>query len=171
MTSTVLETAIAAWDGESADDIRAIHTANFPQQAYIEALFDLLASGRQVTGVTWLLKAAIEAGFRPSEEQATIVCESVQCLDRWEAVLHVLQCMEYFPVPGEQKDSMHKFLRSRLTDDKKFVRAWAYSGFFFLARKYPEYQSEATQLFEVAQRDEAASVKARVRKMAKLGFH
>ncbi len=61
-------------------------------------------------------------------------------------------------------------MRKCLEDDNKFVRAWAYNGFYELAKQYPEYRTEAGQLFEMALRDEAASVKARVRNVMKQGF-
>jgi hypothetical protein len=59
------------------------------------------------------------------------------------------------------------FLRTCLADENKFVRAWAYNGFYLLSQQYPEYQQETEQFFAMAMRDEAASVKARIRNILK----
>ena len=50
---------------------------------------------------------------------------------------------------------------------EKFVRAWAYNGFYLLAVQHGEYEAEARQLLTMALRDEPASVKARVRNVLK----
>ena len=62
------------------------------------------------------------------------------------------------------------FLRNCLVDNNKFVRAWAYNGFYELAVQYPEYEKETKQFFEMAMRDEAPSVKSRIRNIMKKGF-
>jgi len=59
------------------------------------------------------------------------------------------------------------FLRVCLLDNNKFVRAWAYKGFYELAVQYPK---ETRQFFEMAMRDEAPSVKSRIRNIMKKGF-
>jgi len=51
--------------------------------------------------------------------------------------------------------------------ENKFVRSWAYNGFYGLSRQYPEYIQETKQFFEVAMKDEAPSVKARIRNVTK----
>ena len=73
-------------------------------------------------------------------------------------------------IPRTHKKNVETFLRECLVNDTKFVRAWAYSGLYELAFQYPEYKEEAKQLFEMAMRDEPASVKSRIRKVMKEGF-
>lgn len=62
------------------------------------------------------------------------------------------------------------FLRNCLISDNKFVRAWAYNGFYELALQYPAYKTEVKKFLDMAMKDEAASVKARVRNILKRGF-
>ncbi len=57
-----------------------------------------------------------------------------------------------------------------LTDHNKFVRAWSYNGFFELSRQHSEYLDETKQFFQMTMRDEAPSVKARIRNIMKTGF-
>jgi hypothetical protein len=70
----------------------------------------------------------------------------------------------------ECRSELERFVRIKLSDPNKFVRAWAYKGFYELAKAFPEYQTEASQFFEMAMRDEPASVKTRVGKILKQGF-
>jgi len=62
------------------------------------------------------------------------------------------------------------FLKKCLVDDNKFIRAWAYNGFYELSVQYPEHKDETKQFFEMAMRDEAPSVKSRIRNIMKKGF-
>ena len=94
----------------------------------------------------------------------------LQSLEHWESRLHVLQSIPYMPIPGTHKKKVETFLRECLVDDVKFVKAWAYSGFYELAVQYPEYQDEAEQFFEMAMRDQPASVRSRIRNIMKKGF-
>ena len=83
---------------------------------------------------------------------------------------HILQCLPYLAIPKKDKDKVQRFLRKCLVEDNKFLRAWAYNGFYELAVQYPEHVEETKQFFEMAMRDEAPSVKARIRNMMKKGF-
>ncbi len=74
------------------------------------------------------------------------------------------------PIRAGRKKRLEAFLRECLEDRNKFVRAWAYGGFHQLAVEHAEYRGEAVQLFEKALDEEAASVKARVRKVVERGF-
>ena len=78
--------------------------------------------------------------------------------------------MSYLPVAEGQRVQVEAFLRQALVSEQKFVRAWAYDGFYQLAKQYPEYQQEAMSFFAMAMDDEVASVKARVRNIIKQGF-
>jgi hypothetical protein len=91
-------------------------------------------------------------------------------LERWESKLHILQCLPYIQISSAAKENVEVFLRRCLIDDNKFVRAWAYNGFYEISLQYPEYKEETKQFFEMAMRDEAPSVKARIRNIMTKGF-
>ncbi len=74
------------------------------------------------------------------------------------------------PIAKGEKKKIEVFLRQCLTDGNKFVRAWAYNGFYEISVQYPEYKKETKLFFEMAMRDEAPSVKARIRNIMKKGF-
>ncbi|WP_286235611.1 hypothetical protein [Thalassotalea sediminis] len=70
-------------------------------------------------------------------------------------------------ITNEESSNVYKFLRQTLTDQNNFVRAWSYNGFYELSRQHSMYKDETEQYFEMAMRDEAPSVKARIRNIMK----
>ena len=83
----------------------------------------------------------------------------------WEASLHLLQMLPGWPIPRGKTKRLAKRLRENLEADNKFVRAWCYNGLFELARQHGEFRDEVSQLLDQAEQTEAASVKARIRKI------
>ena len=161
---------IASWDGKSADDIRGIYDRNRHGSSFVSEILRLAKQQSLQKGAIWLLKRHLENTGYLEPRAIKDVYQLLQKLEHWETKLLVLQCMSYMPIPRTQKKKVETFLRECLVDDMKFVRAWAYSGLYELAFQYPEYQEETKQLFEMAMRDEPASVKARIRKVMKEGF-
>lgn len=161
---------ITSWDGRSRDGIAAIYDTHRTRPDFAEQLVQLLPDRAYQQGATWLLKAYVESGHQLARTQTKTIYASLPVLEHWEAKLHVLQCLRYVPVNEPEKNQVEAFLRASLTDPNKLVRAWAYNGFYELSRQYPEYRQETGQLFEMALRDEAASVKARIRNIMKMGM-
>ncbi len=73
-------------------------------------------------------------------------------------------------ITNTEKKELEFFLRKCLTDENKFVRAWAYNGFYELSMPHSDYIAQTKQFLEMAMRDEAPSVKARIRNIMKKGF-
>lgn len=162
-----LATAIASWDGRSADDIAAVYQKYSGQRGFSKSLLKLLQVEELQAGASWLLKAWLEKGGRLSKQDTGSFFHSFYVFQHWSARLHGLQCLPYLDVPDVEEKSLERFLRQQLTHENKFVRAWAYNGFALLSRKNPEFRQETELLFEMAMRDEAASVKARIRQIRK----
>jgi len=74
------------------------------------------------------------------------------------------------PVAAEQADAVWKVLIEQRESEQKFVRAYSYNGMHLVACQHPQYEAEAAEYFELAQADEAASVRARVRNICECGF-
>lgn len=161
---------IRAWDGKSADDIRAVYDRHCTTDAFVPTLVQLLPDPSHQKGASWLIKRYLDQGGTLPEELGRQFYASISSLEHWESKLHVLQCLPSVPISVECKPGVETFLRDCLLDDVKFVRAWAYSGFYELARQYQSLQKEAIQILELGLRDEPASVKVRIRKALKAGF-
>ncbi len=175
--SQTLKQAINGWDGKSSDDIDAIYSGFAHELSLIDDLLLCLNDETLQSGATWLFKRHLEGkgvgsnkNFGSSKINANqIVClyKQLPQLKHWSARLHLLQTINVLPIDLAVKEIVEHFLRRCLTDDNKFVRAWAYNGFHLLQQQYPEYKPEVDEFFALAMRDEAASVKARIRNILK----
>ena len=117
-----------------------------------------------------MLKRHLENNHKLSESETTAIYQNLENLVHWESKLHVLQCLSYLLIPKPDKSGVETFLRNCLMEENKFVRAWAYNGFYELSVQYPEYAEETRQFFEMAMRDEAPSVQSRIRNILKKDF-
>ena len=165
-----IEQSIAAWDGKSTDDIQSVYDSHKSKPEFIGEILILNNEASYQKGATWLLKKWLESGNLITTDNVKNVFASLQSLNDWESKLHILQSIPYMPIEKEQKSNVERFLRTTITDSNKFVRAWSYNGFYELAMQYPEYTKEVRQFFDMALKDEAASVKARIRNIMKKGF-
>ena len=89
-------------------------------------------------------------------------------LDQWESQLHVLQVLPVLPISARQAEKLRRFLEECLREPNKFVRAWAYGGWHRLASLQPKYRARTIDLLERAGREEAPSVRARLRRLPPL---
>ncbi len=165
-----IERELVAWDGKSADAINAVYDRHSSEPEFLDRILVLINDASYQKGATWLLKQWLSSGNPIQVRHVKHVYSSLPSLIDWESKLHVLQSMPYMAIGKHEKSIVESFLRNTLTDPNKFVRAWAYNGFYELAIQYPEYVTEVKQFFEMALRDEAASVKARIRNLLKKGF-
>lgn len=165
-----LKQEIASWDGKSSSDIDAIYTRHCDDEYFDSKIIEFSRKAVLQKGATWLLKRHLEDGQKLEANKSAALFKLLPKLEHWESRLHILQCLPYMQISKAAKENVEIFLRSCLMGDNKFERAWAYSGFYELSLQYPEYKEETKQFFEMAMRDEAPSVKARIRNIQKKGF-
>lgn len=167
-----LEDELAQWDRKSKDFISKVFDRYYDRPDFLTSLAGMLDHTQLQSGATWLLKHHFDDGGGPLDAHlVTAIYRNTSALVHWDAKLHVLQCIVQMPVPEAEMRTVETFVRRCLTDDAKFVRAWAYSGFCELARRFPEFQPEATEVLNEALTSEAAgSVLARVRRELRRGF-
>ena len=166
-----LEQDIRNWDGKSSSDIDDVYHRYANEDGFVVTIIQLSKCEVLQKGATWLLKRYVENGQKEIETaELTKIFKQLLKLRRWEAKLHLLQCLPFMRIAGTEKKLVESFLRACLTDNNKFVRAWAYNGFYELASQYPEYKNEEKQIFDMALRCEAPSVTAGIRNILKKGF-
>lgn len=169
-TRKQLQLAVRSWNNKSSADIQAIYLEYYKTSYFVNALIDMLADNTVERGASWLLKQYCDQNEALNKSTSSHIYRSLPKLKHWETKLHVLQSMAKLPVPKNLLNKVETFVRDCLNSPKTFVRAWAYDGFYQLALQFPEYQNEVKIFFEMAMRDEAASVKARIRNILKQGF-
>lgn len=165
-----IEHELKSWDGKSASDIGVIYNRYSEEDNFVPSLIKLSGYKEFGKGATWLLKRHLENKHKLNIDEVAAIYKIAPSLDDWEAKLHLLQSICYMPIGEDEKNAVELFLRNCLIDTNKFIRAWAYNGFYEISLQYPEYKKEAKSFFEMAMRDEAPSVKARIRNIMKNGF-
>jgi len=165
-----MEQQIAAWDSKTTAALEAVFAQYSQSEKTLAGLLPLMAVEALQKGASWLIKHAIEAGMPVTADDSRQLLAQLDNLVHWESRLHILQCLDHLTVSARQKKRLERFLRACLQEDNKFIRAWAYNGFYRLACQHVEYQQEAQQLLEQGLNEEAASVKARIRRLLKEDF-
>ena len=165
-----LKESLSNWDGKSADYLKEIYSRHCVQDNFVPNLLSLLRDQKFEIGSSWLIKNHLEKNNSFDKNKVSAVYENLASLCFWEAKLHILQSIPSLPIHVSDKELVEIFLRKCLGDKNKFVRAWAYGGFYLLADKFSEYRDEAKQFIDNANQNESASVKARIRNVTKTGF-
>ncbi len=182
-----LKRQLAAWDGKSKSSITAIYTYFHNHHGFVDALCQSFKDIELQQSASWLLKHLLEQNFKQfkcqhkhlkyskedvetlfqqqslSLENRQVIFSQLKALEHWQTKLHLLQSLPYLLIVDEHKDQLEHFLRLALIDQNKFVRAWAYNGFYLLSCQYPQYREEAEQFLNMGLRDEPVSVQARIR--------
>ncbi len=158
---------IANWDGKSSSDIKTVYKRHRSNKDFISILIECIPEIELQNGATWLIKHCLENKNQASNKETNTLFKLLPQLNHWEAKLHILQCLPYLVISAKNKKKVETFLRENLVDKNKFVRAWTYNGFYQLSLQHPEYEEEIQQFLAMAMRDEAPSVKARIRNILK----
>lgn len=119
------------------------------------------------TAATWLLKRFQDRGRTFDESEQLDLMVMLGRVTHWEARLHLLQMLSGWTVPNDRARPLVNILRELLTDDNKFVRAWAYNGLTEVAAQHPSYRGAVNELLSHAAEREAPAVKARIRNIRK----
>jgi len=164
-----LQKEIAEWDNRSADTIAATYARYVCDEEFFVQVVKLMGEVSLQRATTWLIKHHLEkTTVLPKTNLAEEIYGHVDALVHWETKLHILQIMSYLPVPEKRLPKVEEFVGECLVSERKFVRAWAYSGFYQLAAQYPQFRLEQVKLFEFAAENETAgSVKSRIRQLVK----
>ncbi len=167
-----LQSELKGWDGKSADNLKTIYDRYSNQTDFLDLLILWMNEPSLQSASSWLLKHHFDChGGKLASTLTTQLYKNLSRLEHWDCKLHVLQVMPYAPIPTRQIARVKAFLDQCLRDENKFVRAWAYSGFWELARHHSRFRDEVeTLLRNGLEQETAASIKARIRKSLNRSF-
>ncbi|HKS08555.1 MAG TPA: hypothetical protein VJS13_03350 [Pyrinomonadaceae bacterium] len=117
--------------------------------------------------VTALLKRLAEKEVRFTSEQRRAIFDALAEVKDWESKLNLCQMLQHVRIPKGSQGNVAWFLERCLAEPNKFLRAWAYSGFYELAKQYREYRQLALNHLDRGEREQSAAVKARIRNIRK----
>ena len=158
---------LRAWDGRSTAALRSIHERHSVEEDFVAAILVHLADANLQRAATWLVKRHLELGNPLSAPECRSILGSLSAQQDWESRLHLLQCLPYLSIADEDRPDLERFLEACVRSDRKFVRAWAYSGYHELALRFPQYRETVEATLARAAASETASVLARIRNLRK----
>jgi len=128
----------------------------------------LLASLSEASlSATSLLKRHIDLGGSLDTVQQKRFVLIGLASNQWQARMHILQSLDQMCIEPEHYPTVCQFAFASKEDPNKFIRAWSCSVVCRLAVLDEKYQPFASAALALAEADEAASVRARVRQLRK----
>ncbi|MEO0440968.1 MAG: hypothetical protein AAF067_08845 [Pseudomonadota bacterium] len=168
--ATKLLDLLRTYDGRAISILGEIEAEFGAGDDYLDKLITF-AAHEQVEvsdGATWLIKSALENGARFSAGQTAALCQTVSDTTTWQAQLHVCQSVQYLDLSQTDAAVMAEWLKPLLTHDRPFLRAWSLDALCRIGVVHEEYAEAAREALATADEDNAASVRARARKLAGL---
>ena len=161
--------AIAAYDGKRSDSLESVASQVDATPEVLQSLCDFTCSeeSRIQSAASWLLRrySQADATLSPKQTERLLSVLTRDC--HWEARLHVLQMMGDLALPLACVKKLWRALVEQTNDDNKFIRAWSCYGLAVIADQHPPYQERALTLLAAGEQNEAASVRARIRRIRK----
>ena len=169
MSEEAVFLALHAFDGKSLEPLRRCLDEPGLDAGAIAALIEVCArdSEKHQVGATWLLKAHLERGHRLTASAVADFVAARATLTAWEARLHACQLVRHLEVAAVDLGPLTRFLDSALEGGRPFLRAWACDALVHLADRHGRLREAAGRALQVAERDPAASVRARARHLRK----
>ncbi len=161
-----LSQALFDFDGKSTGPLEQFAAAHSADANLIAELCDFAASDdcNVQAAATWLLKRYGLSGAYLSPRQIETLLSLLIQETNWLARLHVLQMLDTLIVPSPLAAPLMDALAAQATGANTFIRAWSVHGAAALADQHPTYRDRFLDLLATAEQDEAASVRARIRR-------
>ncbi len=166
LRSAALMRALTEFDGKHTAPLERFASANPADSELLARLCDAAASPNHdvSSAATWLLKRYGISGRQLSPAQNAALLRLLLAEGGWQAQLHVLQMMGALAVPAAMAAPLLQALAAHASGGKAFLRAWSLQGAAVVAQQHPSLRPAALELLAAAERDAAASVRARLRR-------
>ncbi|MEL7121830.1 MAG: hypothetical protein AAFO07_20450, partial [Bacteroidota bacterium] len=128
------------WDGKHVDYLIDIYDNYSNQDVFFDQLLEISTIQVLQTATTWLIKHHYDQKQSLNQHQIDNLLGISTELVHWEAQLHVLQLLPKVKISETILPIVDEFVNNCLESKKKFVRAWAYQGFYELTKHRPEYK-------------------------------
>ena len=167
--SDALSQALADFDGKRTAPLERFAASHSADADLIAELCHFAASDDQnlQTGATWLLKHFGVTAAQLNASQTVMLLSLLTRHTSWLPRLHVLQMMAALTVPAPLALPLMDALADQARGKNAFIRAWSVHGAAAIADQHPAQRDRALDLLASADQDEAASVRARMRRLRK----
>ena len=151
-------------DGD-VESLQSVYASWHTVEGILRVWIDCIGDPELESGASWLLKHWIEAGREIQSADQHKLLTRLNAVTAWQARLHLLQILEFLLIPEDLQETVASFCNESILSTNKFVRAWGYSGMVTLAKRWPSYTASALDAIKIGENEDAASVRARVRKI------
>jgi len=164
-----LRARLAAYDGRAVTILGEAEAACRAMPGYVDALLGLCGEVAETVaaGASWLLRSAVQSGETLTEAQVTGLVAQLDHVQGWAAQLHLCQTIRELAIPAEAAAELADWLTPLLRHERPFLRAWSLDALAHLAKAHPAYGEAYAAALDRALEDDAASVSARARRLAK----
>ncbi|MFT4540721.1 MAG: hypothetical protein ACI841_000991 [Planctomycetota bacterium] len=138
-----------------------------PSDEWIAGLILGIADPDASVPASWMLRAYLQQGAELPKQQTVTLLKSLRRIAADDARLHICQLVTHLDIPTRNAEALARFLRDCFEGTHKFTRAWAADGMHRLSLQHERYRLESLRWIDRASRDEAASVRARARQIAR----
>ena len=162
-----LRRSLDSFDGNAVSMLSETRTRLGDAPGYIPALISLFADTEAniSRGATWLWLDHLKTDRAVTPEQWAAIGDQLDPITDWQAVLHILQSVDFLSDLLPNSAALGAFVRQHLHHKRPFVRAWALNALCRLAALDPSLIGDATKAHADALNDPAASVRARARNL------
>lgn len=164
--NTNLIDKLKSWDGFHIEYLKNLYNTDKTNADFFGNLVTICINEQDLQkATTWLIKHHYNSGQllpKPLTAKLLTACKNVE---NWEAKLHLLQLFPHFELTEKSIAVVEDFARNCLTDNNKFVRAWAYNGLYELTKYIPELKTELEFICQRAMETESAAIKSKVKKI------
>ncbi|MCY3779186.1 MAG: hypothetical protein OXG78_02665 [Chloroflexi bacterium] len=161
-----LSQALFDFDGRSTGPLERFAAAHSADASLVAELCDFAGGDDHnlQTAATWLLKRFGVTGAQLSPSQSEMLLRLLIQETGWLPRIHVLQMMDTLVVPSSRAAPLMDALAAQARGANIFIRAWSVHGAAVLADQHPAYRDSVLDLLAAAEQDDAASVRARIRR-------
>ncbi len=162
-----LRAALAGFDGHATTILGEAEAAFGGEAGYLCALIDLAGDGdgNLAIGATWLIKAALESGNTLDATEIAALVVQLPRVTAWPAQLHLCQSIQYLQISGDDAGQLVDWLSPLLAHPRPFLRAWSLDALARVSQTGPDFADRFANALAKAERDDAASVRARARNL------
>ena len=164
-----LRAALLGFDGKAVSYLSETAVKFRANPNYLSDLVGLAndPEAHIAAGATWLVKDHLESGEAFADPLVEPFLRSLESAPSWGAILHVLQSVQYLDLSQIDDPNLFDAVYQHVAHARPFIRAWAVDAACRLAERLPDRRPQARQALDAALQDEAASVRARARRIAK----
>ena len=164
-----LRARLAEYDGRSVTILGETEAQLSGADGYLDAVIELCSAREEhlAAGATWLIKSALEAKRTLTPQQVETLIAQLPSACGWAAQLHLCQSIGLLEIPAGSAGDVAVWINPLLAHDRPFVRAWALDAMGHVAARDDGLAASFEKALAKAHEDEAASVRARARNIAK----